>query len=75
MIWAYKKSREFARRMNCFRGEYASGHPNFPVNSQVKASVADGPVSINAPDLTYTAEDDKAIEHWIRSSGENIRSM
>ncbi|KAL4253793.1 GMC oxidoreductase family protein [Abortiporus biennis] len=68
LVWAYKRSREFARRMSCFRGEYVPGHPNFPSNSQAKAAIASGPVPISSPDLTYSSDDDKAIETWIRSS-------
>ncbi|KAJ7722633.1 GMC oxidoreductase-domain-containing protein [Mycena metata] len=32
--WAYKWSRELARRMDCYRGEHAAGHPAFGADSQ-----------------------------------------
>ncbi|EPS99789.1 hypothetical protein FOMPIDRAFT_1030775 [Fomitopsis schrenkii] len=31
--WSYKKTREIARRMDCFRGELTSHHPHFHPNS------------------------------------------
>ncbi|CDK24354.1 unnamed protein product [Kuraishia capsulata CBS 1993] len=37
MIWAYKKSRETARRMDAFAGEVTSHHPYFPYDSDARA--------------------------------------
>lgn len=36
MVWAYKKSRETARRMDCFAGEVMSMHPNFAYDSPAR---------------------------------------
>ncbi|KAA8917356.1 hypothetical protein TRICI_000495 [Trichomonascus ciferrii] len=37
MVWAYKKSRETARRMDCYAGEVTSHHPRFPCDSEARA--------------------------------------
>ncbi|KIK56895.1 hypothetical protein GYMLUDRAFT_173601 [Collybiopsis luxurians FD-317 M1] len=66
--WAYKHGRELARRMKSYRGELASGHPKFIEGTP--ASVvprAPGPVSTSASDIVYTAEDDKAIDDFLRT--------
>ncbi|ETW83635.1 GMC oxidoreductase 6 [Heterobasidion irregulare TC 32-1] len=73
LMWAYKFSRELARRMPLFRGEYAPLHPKFPEGSAAQVCVKRdgieaGPVPINAPDLVYGEEDDQAIEKFIRES-------
>lgn len=36
MVWAYKKSRETARRMDCFAGEVHSMHPHFAYDSPAR---------------------------------------
>ncbi|ESK91954.1 alcohol oxidase-like protein [Moniliophthora roreri MCA 2997] len=66
--WGYKRSREFARRVKSYRGEHAPEHPKFPEGSAAAASVASGPVDINAPDIVYTAEDDKAVDDYSRAN-------
>lgn len=75
-VWAYKKQREIYRRTNAYAGELALGHPKFREGS--KAALCDShPVkggynSIeerrNLPPIEYDAEDDAAIEDWIRSN-------
>ena len=75
LMWAYKFSRELARRMPLFRGEYAPLHPKFPEGSAAQVfvkrdGVEAGPVPIDAPDLVYGEEDDQAIEKFMRESGE-----
>lgn len=73
-VWAYKKQREFMRRMQMFRGELALGHPKFSPESKaavvedVSASDVGG---TDIHDLEYSAEDDKAIEQYLR---ENIQT-
>jgi alcohol oxidase len=37
MIWGYKKSRETARRMDCYAGEVTALHPHFRYDSPVRA--------------------------------------
>ena len=37
MIWSYKKSRETARRMDCYAGEVTSLHPAFSYDSTARA--------------------------------------
>ncbi|KAL8407724.1 hypothetical protein RB594_006530 [Gaeumannomyces avenae] len=67
MIWAYKKQREIARRMPCFRGEIPSGHPPFPPGSKAACvGLAAAPVAAEVRDVEYGAEDDRAIERFIR---------
>lgn len=66
-MWAYKKHREILRRANYFRGELASGHPNFPANS--KAALVETEVALSdVRDLEYSKEDDEAIEQFLREN-------
>lgn len=76
MVWAYKKQREIFRRTNGAISELPIAHPNFPKGS--KAALRNG-VEIpggfktaverqNLPPIEYDAEDDKAIEDFVRSN-------
>ncbi|KAK5993561.1 Alcohol oxidase [Cladobotryum mycophilum] len=78
-VWAYKKQREIYRRTNAFIEEYAPTHPKFREGS--KATIRKGPSSSssegvfkteedrkNLPRIEYDAEDDAAIEEFIRSA-------
>jgi hypothetical protein len=50
--WAYKWSRELARRMESFRGEYAPAHPAFPKGSRAACiTKASGPLDLSAPEI------------------------
>ena len=69
LVWGYKHSRELARRMPAFRGEFATGHPSFPQGSAAAVIESGTPTANKAPDITYSAEDDQAIEEWVRSVG------
>jgi hypothetical protein len=69
----YKKARELARRMGLYRGELLLTHPKFPEGSAVACSDDEHPVDISAPDLVYTAEDDKAIDIFNRNAGMSLR--
>jgi alcohol oxidase len=74
LIWAYKFTREIARRLPLFRGEVASMHPKFPEGSGA-ALVEDGqPFSMDAPKLVYLEEDNKAIEKYTREFCKRIVS-
>ncbi|KAH9921137.1 GMC oxidoreductase-domain-containing protein [Fomitopsis serialis] len=64
--WGYKHSREFARRMPLYCGEYLPSHPQFPEGSQASCSSDGGPVAMDAPLLQYTSEDDQAIDEYSR---------
>ncbi|KAH7913539.1 GMC oxidoreductase-domain-containing protein, partial [Hygrophoropsis aurantiaca] len=64
--WGYKKSREIARRMNVYRGEFIPGSPAFSNSSVAACQEHDGPVNASAPFLTYTPEDEKQIETFHR---------
>ncbi|EEU38475.1 uncharacterized protein NECHADRAFT_98136 [Fusarium vanettenii 77-13-4] len=59
-LWAYKKSREIMRRTSMYRGELEAGHPQWPAGSKAASPEFDG------KDVEYSAEDDEAIEQWIR---------
>ncbi|KAF8840047.1 alcohol oxidase [Paxillus ammoniavirescens] len=61
---AYKRMREWIRRMPHYRGEFQPRHPVFPEGSAAECKENDGPVNMDAPDIVYTAEDDKAIEDY-----------
>ncbi|THU82506.1 alcohol oxidase [Dendrothele bispora CBS 962.96] len=65
--WTYKHSRELIRRMAHYRGETPSGHPKFPEGSAAAArGECDGPEPIEAEDIVYTEEDDRAIDNFHR---------
>lgn len=64
--WGYKRSREFARRMACYRGEYVPNHPQFAAGSKALCKGEIQPAAVDAPDLVYTAEDEKEIEEYTR---------
>ncbi|KAK6065625.1 GMC oxidoreductase [Seiridium cupressi] len=66
-MWSYKKSREILRRMKTFRGELALGHPRFPEGSKAACIEPDAPLE-NVQNIEYTAEDDAAIEQWLREN-------
>ncbi|KAG8687027.1 hypothetical protein FRC11_007934, partial [Ceratobasidium sp. 423] len=68
-VWMYKKSREIARRMPSYRGEYAPLHPGFPEGSAASCVRLSGPPSTNVEDLVYTTEDDVAVEEFVRQRG------
>ncbi|KAG6902856.1 hypothetical protein C0995_010741 [Termitomyces sp. Mi166 len=68
--WAYKRGRELARRMDIYRGEFVLGHPSFPNGSEAATSDFARPVEISAPDVSYSAEDDKAIDEYHRKTVE-----
>ncbi|KAH8079784.1 alcohol oxidase-like protein [Cristinia sonorae] len=65
--WGYKRAREFARRMECYRGELSSMHPKFPQGSEAACKDDAVPVPVDAPNIKWTAEDDKLIEDYIRN--------
>lgn len=73
-VWAYKKQREIMRRTKMYRGEIASGHPRFAPDSAaacVEEEVGgDGAAGGHGRevDITYSAEDDAAIEEWLREN-------
>ncbi|KAK4140129.1 alcohol oxidase-like protein [Dichotomopilus funicola] len=73
-VWAYKTHREMIRRTPMYRGEVAVTHPRFPAGSAAACVYLD--ITADAEEeestkrrrerLTYTAEDDAAIEQWLR---------
>ena len=70
LVWAYKHTREIARRLPLFRGEPPSLHPQFPEGSKAAAvPEADGPFPMDAERIVYTNEDNNAIEQFIRATG------
>ena len=67
LVWAYKKSREIMRRTDMYRGEVDAGHPGWPAGS--KAANVDINTQLgDVESIQYSAEDDKAIEQWIRGN-------
>ena len=64
--WAYKRGREASRRMASYRGEYAPCHPVFPKDSQAACNDDAKPVPMQAPDIVYTEEDNKALDEYLR---------
>ncbi|EJD41712.1 hypothetical protein AURDEDRAFT_115327 [Auricularia subglabra TFB-10046 SS5] len=72
LMWEYKLAREIVRRMPSYRGEFVAAHPVFPEGSEAAASADCKPVPVDAPDIVYTAEDDEALDRWIRTT---VRTM
>ena len=66
-IWSYKKTREYARRMKCYRGEFPPYHPVFPEGSNAACKENALPVPVDTPDIVYTKEDDKAIWKYLQA--------
>lgn len=68
LVFAYKKTRELMRRTEMYRGEVVSGHPEFPPGSKAACITLtdEGLDQQQIEDLEYSAEDDKALERWIR---------
>ncbi|KAI2635903.1 GMC oxidoreductase [Hypomontagnella submonticulosa] len=72
-LWAYKKGREIMRRTSMYRGECVVRHPRFPEGSKA-ACVDEREMPAEGSeihDLEYSAEDDAAIEQFLR---ENIQT-
>lgn len=67
--WGYKRSREWARRMPCYRGEYVPNHPQFAESSAALCHGEGMPVAIDALDMVYSEEDEKAIDQFTRKTG------
>ncbi|KYK60260.1 alcohol dehydrogenase [Drechmeria coniospora] len=75
-LWAYKKLRELYRRTNAYAGELSPGHPKFRPGSKAalagehppKAGYATVEERRALAPIEYDAEDDAAIEDWIRSN-------
>ncbi|KAK4442707.1 alcohol oxidase [Podospora aff. communis PSN243] len=67
-MWMYKTQREIARRMPCFRGEFAACHPPFPPESKAVCKELDAPLPADTPEIVYTEEDDKILEKWLRDN-------
>jgi alcohol oxidase len=66
-LWAYKMSREIARRLPYYKGELELGHPKFPEGSA--AALHSGALDTDGlKDIEYSAEDDAAILSWIRGN-------
>lgn len=61
------RTREIARRIAVYRGEYAAGHPAFHPDSAAACKRHDGPITDDAK-IVYTKEDNIIIEDWIRSN-------
>ncbi|KAM3077347.1 hypothetical protein ACMFMG_006697 [Clarireedia jacksonii] len=66
-LWAYKLSREIARRLPYYKGELALGHPVFAEGSKARLIDARGENG-EITDIEYSEEDDKVIENWIRDN-------
>ncbi|EKM52684.1 uncharacterized protein PHACADRAFT_126707 [Phanerochaete carnosa HHB-10118-sp] len=68
LTWGYKRSREYARRMPSYRGEYVPNHPQFAEGSAALCRGEIQPVDVGAPDIVYTEEDEKAIDEYTRKA-------
>lgn len=68
-VFGYKRSREFARRMACHRGEYPPSQPDFAKDSPAAVREDPSPVPIDAPDIQYTEEDNEKIKEYMRRMG------
>ncbi|KAG5647341.1 hypothetical protein DXG03_000409 [Asterophora parasitica] len=68
--WAYKKTREIARRMNLYEGDFSPGHPEYPQGSKAATSESAKPADILSHDIEYSTEDNKAIDEYHRKTVE-----
>ncbi|EIM87865.1 alcohol oxidase-like protein [Stereum hirsutum FP-91666 SS1] len=69
LVWAYKFTREVARRMPVFRGELPEMHPKFPEGSKaalILESDTSGPLVLNDLVTEYDEADDVAVEQYTR---------
>ncbi|KAF9025540.1 FAD/NAD(P)-binding domain-containing protein [Hymenopellis radicata] len=73
--WAYKRTREYIRRMACYKGDHAPDHPQFPAGSPAAAVEPLKPVDPTAPDIVYSKEDDEAIDAWHHQTVETTFGM
>ncbi|KAH9017281.1 alcohol oxidase-like protein [Lactarius hengduanensis] len=68
LTWAYKFTREIARRMPHFRGEPPVLHPAFDTGRPASVVAhAEGPVPLDAPRIVYSEEDERAVEDFVRA--------
>jgi alcohol oxidase len=68
LTWAYKFTREIARRMPYFRGEPATLHPAFaPGSPAAVIPHAEGPITFDAPRIEYSEEDERTLEAYARA--------
>lgn len=73
--FGYKRTREFARRMACYEGEYTPAHPVFDESSPARCTgdveakgeqVTVKPVPVSAPRLAYSAEEEQTLDEYVR---------
>ena len=57
------------RRLPVYRGAVPQSHPTFPAGSKAVTTTETAPVEITAPKITYTVEDDAAIDDYHRRTG------
>ena len=78
MRYLYKRVREHGRRMAAYRGEFAPNHPVFPAGSATAIPASSKevrPVAIDVPDLVYTADDDAAIDQYLKVESEFLHAF
>ncbi|EPQ54594.1 alcohol oxidase-like protein [Gloeophyllum trabeum ATCC 11539] len=64
--WAYKRSREFARRLGVYQGEYTQAHPKFDEQSPAFCRDSGTPAAVHAEDIQYSGVDEEAVEQYTR---------
>jgi alcohol oxidase len=70
LTWAYKFTREVARRMPHFRGEPHMLHPAFaPGGPASIIEHADGPIAFDTPQIVYSEDDERALEAFAYAKG------
>ena len=67
-LWAYKMSREIARRLPFYNGEVELAHPKFAAGSPAANRDSGFKDGEEVSDILYTQEDDAVIEDWIRGN-------
>lgn len=67
--WGYKQSREYARRMRSYRGEYVPAHPKFKEGSTASCSSArNGPYAVDENVIEYGPDEDAALDQFHREA-------
>ena len=66
-MWSYKKLRAVMRSTKMYTGEYQPAQPQFPAGSEAGCASNTDASSVSI-DPKYTAEDDKALEQFLRQN-------
>lgn len=58
-----------------FRAPFDPTHPQFSEDSKAALAIESGPIPLDAPKITYSADDDAAIDATVRNMGESPETV